>query len=73
MRYAYNILVGKLSGKRPLRRPRCRWEDDIRMDIKETVCGYGLESSGSGYSSVVVSCVRSSEDSGFINGREILD
>jgi hypothetical protein len=28
-------LVRKLEGKRPLRRPRCRWEDNIRMDPKD--------------------------------------
>jgi hypothetical protein len=31
MRKAYNILVGKPEGKRPLRKPRCRWEDNIRI------------------------------------------
>jgi hypothetical protein len=30
----YKILIRKLERKRPLRRPRCRWEDNIRMDIK---------------------------------------
>jgi len=30
-----HYLVGKPEGKRPLRRPRQRWEDDIRMDPKE--------------------------------------
>jgi hypothetical protein len=33
-RNAYRILVGKLEGKRPLGRPRHRWED-IRMDLRE--------------------------------------
>jgi hypothetical protein len=28
-------LVGKLEGKRPFGRPRRRWEDNIRMDLKE--------------------------------------
>jgi hypothetical protein len=28
-------LVGKLQGKRPLRGPRCRWEDNIKMDVQE--------------------------------------
>jgi hypothetical protein len=32
---AYRILVGKPEGRRPLGRPRCRWEDNIRMDLKE--------------------------------------
>jgi len=38
---AYRVLVGKPEGKRPLRRPRRRWEDDnIRMDLQEVGCGY---------------------------------
>jgi hypothetical protein len=35
MRNAYNILVGKPEGKRPLRRPRHRWEDNILMEFLE--------------------------------------
>jgi hypothetical protein len=35
MKNSYNILVGKPEGKRPLVRQRCRWEDNIRMDIRE--------------------------------------
>jgi hypothetical protein len=35
MTNAYEILVGKAGGKRPLRRPRCRWIDNIRMDRRE--------------------------------------
>jgi hypothetical protein len=34
-RNAYRILVGKPEGKKPLGRPRCRWEDNIKMDIRE--------------------------------------
>jgi hypothetical protein len=34
-RNAYRILVGKPEGKRPLGRPRHRWEDDIRIDLRE--------------------------------------
>jgi hypothetical protein len=33
----YNMLVGKLEQKRPLGRPRRRWDDNIRMDLGETV------------------------------------
>jgi hypothetical protein len=36
MRNAYNVLVGKIERKRPLGRPRNRWEDNIRMDLMET-------------------------------------
>jgi hypothetical protein len=32
---AYKILVGKPEGKRSLGRPRCRWEDNIRVDLKD--------------------------------------
>jgi hypothetical protein len=32
---AYRILVGKTEGKRPLERSRHRWEDNIRMDLRE--------------------------------------
>ena len=35
-RSAFNILTGKPTGKRPLGRPKRRWEDNIRMDIEET-------------------------------------
>jgi hypothetical protein len=34
-RNAYRVLVGKPEGKRPLGRPRCRWEDNIKMDLRE--------------------------------------
>jgi len=34
-RKAYNILVGKPEGKRPCGRPMHRWEDNIRMDLRE--------------------------------------
>jgi hypothetical protein len=32
-------LVGKPEGKRQLGRPRCRWEDNIKMDFQEVECG----------------------------------
>jgi hypothetical protein len=32
---AYIVLVGKPEGRRPLRRPGHRWEDNIRMDLRE--------------------------------------
>jgi hypothetical protein len=34
-RNAYRILVGKPEGKRPLGRPRRRWEDNIKKDLRE--------------------------------------
>jgi hypothetical protein len=36
-RNAYRLLVGKPEGKRPLGRPRRRWMDNIRMDLREVV------------------------------------
>jgi hypothetical protein len=38
-RNAYGILVGKRDGKRPVRRPRRRWVDNIKMDLGEIGCG----------------------------------
>jgi hypothetical protein len=34
-RNAYRKLVGRTEGKRPLGRPRCRWADNIKMDLRE--------------------------------------
>jgi hypothetical protein len=42
---AYNILDGKPEGKRPGARPRCRWEYNIRMYIREI----GWEDVGTGF------------------------
>jgi hypothetical protein len=36
-RNAYRILVGKPEGRRPLGRPRCRWVDNIKIDLREIV------------------------------------
>jgi hypothetical protein len=38
-RKVYKVLVGKPEGKRPLGRTRHRWEDGIRMDLREIVFG----------------------------------
>jgi hypothetical protein len=38
-RGVYRVLVGKPEGNRPLVRPKCRWEDNIEMDLKEVGCG----------------------------------
>jgi hypothetical protein len=37
-RGVYRFLVGKLEGKRPLGKPRIRWEDNIKMDLQEVKC-----------------------------------
>jgi hypothetical protein len=38
-RGVYSVLVGKPEGKRPLGRPRRRWEDNIKMDLREVGSG----------------------------------
>jgi hypothetical protein len=48
-RKVYKVLVGKPEGKRPLGRPRRRWEDGIRMDLREIGLGG-------------VDCIRLSQD-----------
>jgi hypothetical protein len=40
-RKVYKVLVGKPEGKRPPGRPRRRWEDGIRMDLREIGLGGG--------------------------------
>jgi hypothetical protein len=39
-RKVYRVLVGKPEGKRPLGRPRRRWKDGVKMDLKEI--GWGM-------------------------------
>jgi hypothetical protein len=38
-RVGYRVLVGKPEGKKPLRRPRRKWEVDIKMNLMEVGCG----------------------------------
>ena len=40
-RNAYRVLVGKPEGKRPLGRPKHRWEDNIKMDLRKVGCDSG--------------------------------
>ena len=40
-RGVHKVLVGKPEGKRPLGRPRCRWENNIKMDLEELGRGCG--------------------------------
>jgi hypothetical protein len=48
-RGTYTVLVGKPEGRRSLGRPRRRWEDNIKMDLREVgLGGHGLDRSGSG-------------------------
>jgi hypothetical protein len=64
-RKVYKILVGKPKGKRPLGRPRHRWEDGVRMDLREIgLGGCGLDSTGLGQGQVAGCCECGDEPSG---------
>jgi hypothetical protein len=39
-RGVYRVLVGRPEGKRPLGRPRCRWEDNIKIDLRKIGIGW---------------------------------
>jgi hypothetical protein len=56
-RKVYKVLVGKTEGKRPLGRPRSRWEDGIRMDLREI----GLRGGGTGFD-----CLRTGTGGGLL-------
>jgi hypothetical protein len=61
----YKVLVGKPEGKRPLERPRRRWENGIRMDLNEIgLEGCGLDSTDSGQGPVAGFCECGDEPSG---------
>jgi hypothetical protein len=47
-RNAYRLLVGNPEGNRPLGRPRHRWVNNVKMDLRERLGWYGLDLSGSG-------------------------
>jgi hypothetical protein len=69
IRNAYNILVGKPEGKRPLGRPKNRWENNISIDLWEI----GWESMGLMHQEPVTgSCDHSNEPSGSIRDGEFL-
>ena len=40
-RGVYGVLVGKPEGNRPLGKPRCRWENNIKMNLQEVGGGHG--------------------------------
>jgi hypothetical protein len=56
-RNLYRVLVGKPEGKRPLERPRRRWEDGIKMNLREIGWGgCGVDSPGSGMAPLAGFC-----------------
>jgi hypothetical protein len=63
-RNVYRVLVGKPEGKRPLERPRHRWEDGIKMDLWEIGWGGGVDSPGSGQGPLAGCCECGDEPSG---------
>jgi hypothetical protein len=67
MRNAYEISVGKSEWKRPLGRPKDRWEN-IRIDLREIIGWEDVE-----WINLVGSCERSNEPSGSVKGGEFLD
>jgi hypothetical protein len=60
MRSVYRILVGRPESKRPLGRPRRRWKDKIKMDLREI----GID--GANWIPVAGLCEQSNEPSGSI-------
>jgi hypothetical protein len=68
------VLVGKPEGKRPLGRPRRRWEDSIKMDLQEVGCG-GMDwiELVQDKGQVEGTCECSNEPSGSIKCGEFLD
>jgi hypothetical protein len=64
-REVYGVLVAKPEGKRPLGRPRPRWEDGIKMDLGEIgLGGRGFDSTESGQGPMAGCCECGDEPSG---------
>ena len=73
-RGVYRVLVGKLEGKRPLGRPRSRWENSIKDgSLGSGMWGYGQDRAGSGWGQVAGTCEYGNEPSGSIKCGEFLD
>jgi hypothetical protein len=72
-RGAYRIFVEKRQGRRPLGRSGRRWEDHIKVDLREVGWGYGLDRSGLGERQMTGCCECGNEPSGSIKCEEFLD
>jgi hypothetical protein len=55
-RDAYKILVGKPEGRRPLGRPRRRWDNNIKIDLQKWDREHGLDLSGSAWGQMSGTC-----------------
>jgi hypothetical protein len=70
----YRFLMGKPEGKRPLGKPRRRWDYNIKMDLQEVRCGvYGLDRAASGLEQAEGTCECGNEPSDFIKSGKFLD
>jgi hypothetical protein len=70
----YTKFLSENLKERPLGRPRRKWEDNIKMDLRERKVGNcGLDSCGSRGGPVAGSCERDNEPWGFVKGGEFLD
>ena len=65
-RGVHRVLVRKPEEKRPLGRPRRRWENNIKTDIQEMGGGWRLDGVGSGLGQVAGTCEYGNELSGSI-------
>jgi hypothetical protein len=70
MKNAYNILVAKSKGKRPLGRPMLRWENKIRIDLRKTgwECVDWIH-----LVQLAGCCEHGNEPSGYVKGSKFLD
>jgi hypothetical protein len=65
--------VGKPEKRRALGRPRSRWEDNTKMDLREVGWGHILNRFGSGLEQIEGSCKSDNEPSGFLKCGEFID
>jgi hypothetical protein len=65
-RSVYRFLIGKLEVKRPLGKPRRRWEDNIKMDLQEVRCWVWTGSSWLRIGTGAGTCESGNEPSGSI-------
>jgi hypothetical protein len=67
------VLVGKTAERRLLGRPKLRWKDNIKIDLRKVEWSHGLDRCGSGEGVVVGCCVCGNEPSGSIKFQEFLE